>query len=397
MIKKTIIISILYSSALSGCVLDPLPPECPPGQHEDENGDGSCVSNSKTSVACGYPEVDCTQQPGVRFASCEDGFCHASECNVGYHLVTNELTELSECIEDTVANCGADKNDCHDVRGVKNVKCEMGICVAIDCKSDFEKQNDVCISKKVSSCGSPQTNCLEAYSHYNSIDCLNGQCKVQSCEIGFHLANNQCVLDSIQACGEKLTDCQKEMGESASVYTCHRGKCEAKACKPGFALYDTICQKDDQRECDKQSDCDYPPMTYAEKTECIEGVCKIVTCKKGYELKGSFCSEVPYKDNCQTNQECESQKKDTIEKVICYENQCINLKCIDGYHFNASYDCEMDTSEACGNGANNQPVNCLDRIDKNHINAVECKDGKCQITKCDNGFTINNGESCDPS
>ena len=377
--KLSFIITII-TGCLTGCVLESLPSNCPAGQHENENGDGTCVSNSKTTVACGFPEVNCLELPGVRFASCEDSVCNASECKIGYHLMPKpDIEDISECVEDTVTFCGETLLNCHDERGVNNVKCENGACIANDCKSNFTLMNGICVSKSVSACGSSKIDCLSEFSHYKNIDCLNDQCTIKSCEVGFHLSKNQCETDSIHKCGEKMIDCQKEMGEFASVFTCHRGKCEAKACKSGFALYNTTCKNDEHRECDKQSDCEYPPMTNASEVKCHEGVCEIVSCKIGYQLNGDFCAEVPYKDNCTDTQECEAQKKDTVDKVICYQGQCINMKCAEGYHFNASYDCEMDTIEACGNGPDNHPVNCLETIDMDFINYVECNQGKCQF------------------
>lgn len=98
-----------------------------------------CEWNLMNSVAhCGYCGRNCEDFWNVIDATCNQGQCEVLQCSSGWDDCDGDGVSGCETdIYDSVANCGACGNDCHDLNHVNWAGCSIGNCLIWECDSDW--------------------------------------------------------------------------------------------------------------------------------------------------------------------------------------------------------------------------------------------------------------------
>ncbi len=294
---------------------------------------GECVEceENDTDIACGGAGL-CGVDEHVYFDRCEKN----SREHCGSHDYSCIMTGVSmaECVTDGDGNPTCDIIKCHD--GFALIKDDDGAEV---CRAANE------------CCGAACINCSELS---ETPYCLNGECAAscnptedpESVLIG---CDYVCVnpLESPTYCGVNAFDivngvCPKNICPSDQI--CEAGECR---CSEGFHLFGDGCEEDTVENCGEHGNSCLSDEGVA-AAECVDD-------QLGYKV-------------CRT--------------IACLENV--------GYHLIENVEgktlCEKDSPEACGESG----LNCIDEIENAKI--VDCVLGKCVVSKCEDGYYINNNK-----
>ncbi|MBQ9394267.1 MAG: hypothetical protein IJU23_01970 [Proteobacteria bacterium] len=413
---------------------------CNPGYNVTNNVCTSSCSNSEyydsTTGSCATSDVNNCGQKGYKCSAhisnwdsgnCTNNACMLGACKDGYAIINNECkadcgttkfydSATGTCVESDVNNCGQKGYKCSaQISNWVSGACSSNVCLITECAPGYKPSND------------------------------NKQC-VSNCTTGQHYDSSQakCVEDDDDNCGATGRICKDEIKNSSQV-KCESGKCIVTACNSGYTVnnnacasscstsqyYDSstgMCATSDTENCGQK---DYKCAEHASNWltgECKNNACVIKTCNDGYAVVNNECKadcgSTKYYDsttgacvasdvnNCgQKDYKCASQVSNW-SKGTCSNNVCILTECSTGYKPSTDFkqcvsDCKTgqhyDSAQALCvdddlNNCGSTGHACKDEI--KNSKTVKCNEGKCSVTECNSGYTVNNNvctSSCSSS
>ena len=382
-------------------------------EHHDDNNCGShglaCTGSSVTNAMT----TECNTQTGE---------CIATHCEAGYHVYEGR------CEKDDNTNCGEHGNICQtdNITGSTQVSCDTGNCLATECNTNYLLDNGTCKDKncddgtikcftennigKRYKCSNnnwvPQDKCPNNYSckEDNTCgDCTDGEktCddksthgEVSICRYGqwetADICTTSCNLtkDNCGECNNGATQCNNN-GKIGYISNCNNGTWSTQApctdshtCKSDTACGD--CQND-AKQCSGKKIQICTNGSWTDSTTCQNPTNGTATCKNG------SCNYTCNSDYTYNGKKCCANVENGTIKVNnsstcsfdCDSGFCkdtTNGRCLDSQT-------DMNNCGTCGIQCNISKVP--------YSSAVNCINGSCKATACDNNHVLSNGECID--
>ena len=397
------------------CNPDTLTCECEDGYSDCG---GLCYDLKSNAFHCGSCSTECRMAYAT--STCENSTCNYN-CNKGYEF--NEDTHTCEPIEVCEPgkfDCNNDGSLCCNCAGACDIsKCNNSVCDPIvECRDSNACATSCCIDNVCvahSQCGSDIDCGPNAHYYENSCEpddinncgvhghacnvenanntCENGECRFE-CNDNFHAFDGACEADDTDNCGAHENACQ--VADAKNV--CNAGECEF-TCLNGFVkkadgsgCEASVCSNGDTSCSDQGTTGFYRTCSdngWGEATPCADGV----SCKDEYTcgdcINGTQnCVDKTHYKECSsglwsTSLKCEAPDNAT---AICHDEECSYI-CNSGFCEYGS-ECVSDQTDMnnCGGCGN-----VCDKSKVDNSETVSCNAGKCEATKCMNGFDLING------
>lgn len=347
---------------------------CDPGTH-DENG----ICKPDTIYACGLAGNNCSNLTGWQEGKCENRRCVATSCKIGHHLNINECVADSEtCCGESCAQCGGDTPLCSN--GACKPRCEGDL---IMCADDGGQKTCANTDESLLHCGNCNNPCAaksEIHPNATEVKCDAGHCIAIQCEDGYHRYDGYCEKDTAEHCGEHGATCATP-GNGWLAGDCINKQCVATQCDSATHWLDenNACAGNSNDHCGSPEGCE-------QGTFCSHGQCKS-SCNEPIETtcanpvtNAKHCADlaISMTDCGKCGEPC---ARDAIPNslIVKCENGCKAERCENGYHV---YDdaCEPDDTENCGRhgvacNAPNAKNACVLNAKGEYACAKTCLDG----------------------
>ena len=234
------------------------------------------------------------------------------------------------------------------------------------------KTRDACVDT-VKSCGTSNTNCLEAGNGVVSAECVEGKCEVTECYTDYFPSKDNTVCykggSTPEDCGSDGINC---MTEGVVDAICHESKCKALKCETEYHLSqdETRCDIDTPSQCGAYNNNCYAEELHIQEAACNNKACNIVTCKPNYHPENRNNIPVCAED---TIQACGLIPTNCTQTPNTTAHQCVNGECI--------YECESNTEKLAHiDGCMRCSDENIDYTDsKAEISGVECTKGNVRL------------------